>query len=97
MLLGEIADLVAGQDQLRIPAGRPWSTTTRRGGSLARVSAEYLTGSVTSGLRRPALHVHPNTFRYRIRRAEHVLGMRFDDPADSLLVQLQILRWRRSR
>ena len=42
-----------------------------------------------------ALHIHPNTLRYRIRRAEHVLGVPLDDPADRLLLQLQILRTRR--
>ena len=97
VLLGETADLLADHDQLRDPR---WlaliDDDTQREGSLAASVAEYLDrfGDVRSAA--TALHIHPNTLRYRIRRAEQVLGMRLDDPGDRLLVQLQILRWRRA-
>jgi sugar diacid utilization regulator len=36
------------------------------------------------------LHIHPNTLRYRIRRAVEVSGITLDDPAERLLAQLQL-------
>lgn len=36
------------------------------------------------------LNVHPNTVRYRIRRAEQVSGLRLDDPELRLLTELQL-------
>lgn len=97
VLLGEIADLVAGRDQLDDPRWQALvdDDATRNGALVASIE-QYLDrfGDVRSAAE--ALHIHPNTLRYRIRRAEAVLGMRFDDPADRLLVQLQLLRERRS-
>ena len=97
VLLGEIADLVAAQEQLRDPRLQTLIDDDRsRDGSLVASLEEYLDrfGDVRTAA--SALHIHPNTLRYRIRRAEQVLGMRLDDPADRLLLQVQILRWRRS-
>ena len=37
------------------------------------------------------LHIHPNTLRYRVRRAEQILGMSLDDPDSRLLLQIQLL------
>jgi hypothetical protein len=96
VLLGEIADLVAGHDQLRDPRLQSLiDDDAAREGSLLVSVEQYLDrfGDVRAAAN--ALHVHPNTLRYRIRRAEQVLGMRLDDPEDRLLLQLQILRWRR--
>lgn len=98
VLLGETADLLADHEQLQDPR---WQTLihddAERAGSLAVSVERYLDrfGDVRAAA--SDLHIHPNTLRYRIRRAEHVLGMQLDDPQDRLLVQLQILRWRRSR
>ncbi|WP_166680201.1 CdaR family transcriptional regulator [Kribbella sp. VKM Ac-2566] len=36
------------------------------------------------------LDVHANTVRYRIRRAESITGLRFDDPDERLLIELQL-------
>ena len=100
---GPVADLgAAGRDRrpgpatisCRIPACRPWSTTTRtRRRSLAVSVEEYLDrfGDVRAAA--SDLHIHPNTLRYRIRRAEQVLGMSLDDPEDRLLLQIQLLIW----
>lgn len=41
------------------------------------------------------LLVHPNTVRYRIRRAAEIMGVDLDDPADRLLVELQLACRRR--
>lgn len=37
-----------------------------------------------------ALHVHPNTLRYRIRRVQTLTGMDLDDPATRLVVALSL-------
>ena len=52
-------------------------------------------GSATSVERRDELHIHPNTLRYRVRRAEELLGMSLDDPDNRLLLEIQLLvqRW----
>jgi DNA-binding PucR family transcriptional regulator len=97
VLLGEVADLVAGDDQLRDPRLEALVADDRaRDGSLLISVERYLDrfGDVRAAA--GELHVHPNTLRYRIRRAEQVLGMRLDDPEDRLLLQIQILRRRRS-
>nr|WP_258174624.1 helix-turn-helix domain-containing protein [Actinopolyspora mortivallis] len=41
------------------------------------------------------LHVHPNTLRYRVRRAVEISGVDLDDPAERLSVHLQLLLARR--
>ena len=42
------------------------------------------------------LHVHPNTLRYRVRRAKEVAGLDLADPSERLNAQLQLLLARRS-
>lgn len=41
------------------------------------------------------LHVHPNTVRYRVRRAAGIAGVRLDDPDDRLLAHLALRQRRR--
>ena len=36
------------------------------------------------------VHVHPNTFRYRVARASDIFGLRMDDPDERLLLHLQL-------
>jgi len=91
VLLGEIVELVAAQEQLRDPRLQTLlDDDEARGGALVASVEHYLDrfGDVRAAA--AALHVHPNTLRYRIRRAEHVLGMRLDDPEDRLLLQIQL-------
>lgn len=98
VLLGEIADLLSEHDHLRDPRLQTLvDDDESRGGSLVISVQEYLArfGDVRAAA--AALHIHPNTLRYRIKRAEQVLGMRLDDPEDRLLLQLQLIRWRRGR
>ena len=81
MLLGEIADLVAAREQLRDPRLQTLiDDDLARDGSLLPSVEEYLDrfGDVRAAA--AALHIHPNTLRYRIRRAEQVLDMRLSDP-----------------
>jgi DNA-binding PucR family transcriptional regulator len=41
------------------------------------------------------IEVHPNTFRYRLRRLVEIFDLDLDDPDDRLVVslQLRLLRW----
>lgn len=97
VLLGEIVDLVAEQEQLRDPRLQSLiDDDEARDGSLVESVERYLDrfGDVRAAA--AELHVHPNTLRYRTRRAEHVLGMRLDDAEDRLLLQIQ-LQCRRRR
>ncbi|MFC3994849.1 PucR family transcriptional regulator [Nocardiopsis sediminis] len=46
-------------------------------------------GDVRAAARR--LHIHPNTLRYRVRRAESVSGIDLSDPRQRLFAHLQLL------
>ena len=97
VLLGEIADLVAGREQLRDPRLKALIDDDQtRDGSLLVSVERYLDhfGDVRAAA--AALHIHPNTLRYRIRRAEQVLDMRLSDPEDRLLLQVELLGLHRS-
>jgi DNA-binding PucR family transcriptional regulator len=37
------------------------------------------------------LHIHPNTLRYRVRRATEIAGIDLDDPKQRLITQLQLM------
>ena len=38
-----------------------------------------------------AIFVHPNTFRYRLRRLTEISGLKLDDPLERLVAELQLL------
>ena len=64
----------------------------RNGGTdLVRSLLAYLEafGDVRAAAGR--LHVHPNTLRYRVRRATQVSGIDLTDPGERLFTQLQLL------
>jgi DNA-binding PucR family transcriptional regulator len=37
------------------------------------------------------LHIHPNTLRYRVRKAADIAGINLDDPKQRLITQLQLM------
>ena len=91
VLLGEILDLVAARPELHDP----------RLAALAQYDDQHgaaLVASVTAYLRHfgdvrtaaATLSVHPNTLRYRVRRAEQILDLDLTDPSARLLVELQL-------
>ncbi len=91
VLLGEILDLIATHDQLRDPRIAALIAYDARGtGELRRSLEAYLRhfGDVRTAA--AELQVHPNTLRYRIRRAEEIVDVDLDDPAGRLLVELQL-------
>lgn len=98
VLLGEILDLVGAQPELHDPRLHTLLDYDRKHSANLRASVEtYLRehGDVRNAA--TALQVHPNTLRYRIRRVEDIVGMDLTDPADRLLLELQLaLHSRRS-
>lgn len=96
VLLGEIAELIGARPELRDPRLQTLTDYDRdRDAALVETTAQYLLRF--GDVRRAAheLHIHPNTLRYRLRRAEELLGMSLDDPQARLLLQIQLLvqRW----
>ena len=97
VLLGEILDLIAEHDQLRDPRIDALVAYDARYAAEMRRSVEtYLQhfGDVRGAA--AELQIHPNTLRYRIRRAEEILDIDLGEPAGRLLVELQLAVLRRS-
>lgn len=91
VLLAEIVDLVRARPDLHDPRLAALDAYDREHAAQLRVSVrEYLRvhGEVSAAA--AALRVHPNTLRYRLRRVETVLGIDLADPADRLLLELQL-------
>jgi len=96
VLLGEILDVLAARDDLADPRLTILVDYDGEhdGGLVASVAA-YLEahGNVRDAAR--AMGVHANTLRYRIDRAQHLSGLRFDDAGDRLLTEIGLAVWRR--
>ncbi|MCP9624714.1 PucR family transcriptional regulator [Nocardia otitidiscaviarum] len=91
VLLGEILTLITNNPQLRDPRlDTVIDYDTRYSAELRDSVEQYLRchGDVRTAAR--LLRIHPNTLRYRLRRAAHILHMDLDDPADRLLLELQL-------
>jgi DNA-binding PucR family transcriptional regulator len=91
VLLGEIMDLVATRPELLDPRlDTLLAYDAQHGASLRESLAAYLHhfGDVRAAAQQ--LQVHPNTLRYRVRRAEDLLGINLGDPAGRLLVEIQL-------
>ncbi|WP_312884657.1 PucR family transcriptional regulator [Nocardia barduliensis] len=96
VLLGEVLDLVGSRAELRDPRLRALFDYDRKHSANLRESAEtYLREHGDVRAAAAALCVHPNTLRYRLRRVEDILGMNLDDPADRLLLEIQLALHRR--
>jgi DNA-binding PucR family transcriptional regulator len=92
VLLGEIADLVRSRPELADPRLQALLRYDReRDAALVETLECYLQhfGDVRAAAE--DLHIHPNTLRYRVRRAQEILGMRLDDHDARLLLQIQLL------
>lgn len=88
--LGQRPDLLEG----RVRVLSEWDQ--RHGADLAESLLAYLDafGNVSEGARR--IHVHPNTLRYRVRKACAVSGMDLGDPEQRLMAHLQLAALRLS-
>jgi sugar diacid utilization regulator len=95
-LLLRLADLAAEDGEvLAGPLGALSAYDAEHRSGLVDTIAAYLDafGDVASGA--AVLHIHPNTFRYRLRRATEISGLDLSDPESRLAVMLQ-LRLRRA-
>jgi DNA-binding PucR family transcriptional regulator len=98
-VLDRLSDLLGSeQDRPRGPVGQLYDYDVGNGTDLAASLFAYLEAFGDVGIAAAAVHVHPNTFRYRIRRIREVSGIDLDDPAARLaaLVQLSTLRRRQA-
>jgi DNA-binding PucR family transcriptional regulator len=98
VLLGEIGDLISSREELRDPRLRTLSDYDREHDAALLDTLEiYLRrfGDVRSAAE--DLRIHPNTLRYRVRRAEKILGMDLHDPDTRLLLQIQLYIRRQAR
>ncbi|GAB2752727.1 helix-turn-helix domain-containing protein [Salinifilum aidingensis] len=91
VLLGEALSVLRGQERFRdgrLDALR--AHDAEHGAELARSLLAYLDafGDVRSASAQ--LHVHPNTLRYRIRRAGEIAGVDLGDATERLSAQLQL-------
>ncbi|MBY6365259.1 PucR family transcriptional regulator [Rhodococcoides corynebacterioides] len=92
VLLAEIARVVAADPTLRDPRLDVLVDYDRR-------TSSELCASVAAYLRNPddvrraaaAVHVHPNTLRYRLRRAQALSGLDLTDPDTRLLTGIQLV------
>ncbi|GAB2679886.1 PucR family transcriptional regulator [Nocardia goodfellowii] len=91
VLLGEIVGLLRGKPELRDPRLEALADyDSAHSANLGDSVEVYLRvhGDVRAAAQE--LRVHPNTLRYRIRRVEQLTGMSLADPADRLLLELQL-------
>ncbi|AGP56701.1 hypothetical protein M271_26095 [Streptomyces rapamycinicus NRRL 5491] len=62
----------------------------RRGTSLLDSVDRYLAAGEDARLAARQLHVHPNTLRYRLRRAQEITGLDLSDPAAAFDIRLRL-------
>lgn len=92
VLLAETVELLGGRPELNHPgvAALVAHDAGRGGGLVASVLA-HLDALGDVGAAATALNVHPNTLRYRLRRARDISGIDLDDPRERLACHLQLL------
>ncbi|MEC3981553.1 PucR family transcriptional regulator [Amycolatopsis sp. H20-H5] len=91
VLLSEVLAFLSQQPRIRDPRLTELvAHDAEHGGILVPAVLAYL--DAFGDVRRAAgvLNIHPNTVRYRVRRAGEVSGIDLDDPAQRLLTQLQL-------
>lgn len=91
LLIRDTLELLDRSPRLRFPAVAALVSRDRdQGTDLARSLLRYLDafGDVTAVAKR--LNVHPNTLRYRVRRAVALTGLDLDDPEHRLAATLQL-------
>ncbi|WP_020499902.1 PucR family transcriptional regulator [Sciscionella marina] len=91
ILVSELRELAIGQGDR--PSGalavlREYDE--RHGASLVPTLAAWLDAFGDVGAAAAALHVHPNTFRYRLRRLTEIGGIDLADPADRFAAMLAL-------
>jgi DNA-binding PucR family transcriptional regulator len=85
LLIGETLAMLADNPRVRDPR-----LSALTDGELGRSLLAYLDAFGDVRAAAQLLHVHPNTLRYRVRRACELSGLDLDDPDQRLFAQLQL-------
>lgn len=90
-LLLQVADVAAAEEQAPTgPYQRLLEHDAEHGTELAATLGAYLDAFGDVNLAAARVHVHPNTFRYRLKRLTEIGGLDLSDPDARLTVQLQM-------
>ncbi|XVV35691.1 helix-turn-helix domain-containing protein [Streptomyces sp. CA-100214] len=91
LLVRDTLDLLDGAPEIRFPPVAALVVRDREQGTdLARSLLLYLDAFGDVGAVAQRLNVHPNTLRYRVRRAVALTGIDLDDPEHRLAAALQL-------
>jgi sugar diacid utilization regulator len=91
VLLLRLSDLMAGDESLRSGPLEVLAAHDRRRHTLyVRTLRGYLDNFGDVRAAAAELHVHPNTFRYRLRKLQEVADVRLDEPEERLMMMLQL-------
>ncbi|MGW7635823.1 helix-turn-helix domain-containing protein [Streptomyces decoyicus] len=91
VLVSEVLTLLSAHPEMRDPRLTALVThDSRSQGQLAESVLAYLNSFGDVRAAAAELHVHPNTLRYRIRRAEELTGLDLSRPDQRLLAMLQL-------
>ncbi|MFJ1704059.1 PucR family transcriptional regulator [Kitasatospora sp. NPDC088346] len=91
VLVSEVLALLQERDGLRDPRLTALTGYDRRHGTrLAESVLAWLDALGEVRVAADALHIHPNTLRYRVRRAEQLTGLDLAQPQQRLLAMLQL-------
>ncbi|WP_042401734.1 PucR family transcriptional regulator [Streptacidiphilus carbonis] len=91
VLLGELLELLAANPEVRDPRLTALvAHDDRHGGRLAASVLAWLDGLGDVREAAAGLHIHPNTLRYRVRRAQQLTGLDLSSPEQRLLAMLQL-------
>ena len=91
VLVSEVLTLLSAHPEIRDPRLTALvAHDSRHQGRLAETLLTYLNSFGDVRAAAAQLHVHPNTLRYRIRRAEELTGLELSRPDQRLLAMLQL-------
>ncbi|GAA2790537.1 helix-turn-helix domain-containing protein [Kitasatospora paracochleata] len=91
VLVSEVLALLQERRELRDPRLSALAEYDRRHGTrLAESVLAWLDALGEVRVAADALHIHPNTLRYRVRRAEQLTGIDLAQPQQRLLTMLQL-------
>ncbi|MGO1052860.1 PucR family transcriptional regulator [Crossiella sp. CA198] len=94
-LLLELADLIAERgDTLTGPVARLMAYDRKHNSALVETLSAWLDAFGDVAAASTAVFVHPNTFRYRLRRLAEVAELDLTDPAARFAAMLQLRLWR---
>lgn len=91
MVLLRLRDLTASRPELCAGRLQPLVDSDReRGTSYISTLRAFLDGFGDVRAASEVVLVHPNTFRYRLRRLSELAGLDLDDPVERLVAHLQL-------